>query len=58
MFFPFSHNPRKWHALAVMLEKHFLSAGLSIPCLIGVRILHDSGSSYLMPSSRNREKGS
>lgn len=24
-FFPFSHNPRRWHALAVMLEEHFLS---------------------------------
>lgn len=41
-----------------MLEKHFVSAELSVPWLIGVRILHDSGSSYLMVSSRNWEKGS
>lgn len=58
MFFPFSHNLRGWHALTVMLEKHFVSAELSVPWLIGVCILHDSGSSYLMVSSRNWEKGS
>lgn len=56
--FSFLSHPRRWHALAVMLEKLFLSAGLSVPCLTGVRILHDSGSFYVMLSSRNWEKGS
>lgn len=56
--FSFLLHPRRWHVLAVMLEKHFLSAELSVPCLIWVFIPYDSSFSYLMPSSRNWGKGS